>query len=695
MSNPIIPWRLPSMRTPLPVVLAVLLLLPGALAAQYDPPGGDPPDGGGANCTGAHQVHVKDNFFDPASITIQAGETVTWCWDGPSMLHNVVENGGAFRCANGCDHSGGSGAPATSWSFSLQFDQAGTVHYHCEVHGIALMSGQVIVQGGGGGGGGGGTPGNLRLAQSSYTVAETGGQVAIGVVRSGGDDGAVGVQLTTANGSATSGQDFGSTSTTVSFNNNQDGTKTVMVPILNDAAVEGNETFTVRLMGPTGGATLGAPNQATVTITDDDEAPQGPGSLSFGSFAFAGVEGSGDAVLEVVRAGGTSGAVGVHYETSAGSAVAGDDFQTKSGNVQIPAGASRATISIPLSNDGAPEGVESFRVTLSSPTGGASLGAFRTANVLVFDDEESPSALTADEVLCDGFRLAALLDRLAISAPNGAKPPGVNLSFTRLGDFAGVAYTGNGPGTPEHQLAFSTNPEETTFLRNPGRPQLFALSMSRNQTNSDLVPEGDTDELRVFLNPTQTDAPDPLSLLEINDVGDPVSREGGTPSESKPGRGIEDAVRLCHAPLTGRDQHVFRVLSKIARLSADGAAAAGIAIYRGEQASLFRIDAYPLDASGATMGRLALELAVDFGPEDRLDGGTLRVLDRCGPAQSAGCTSVTGFTELQLVPPELPGEFWNDSPWAVSTSGVQGDGQPMSNVDFAALLQGTSWRRPL
>ncbi|HSL83207.1 MAG TPA: hypothetical protein VLF66_10540, partial [Thermoanaerobaculia bacterium] len=154
------------------------------------------------------------------------------------------------------------------------------------------------------------------------------------------------------------------------------------------------------------------------------------------------------------------------------------------------------------------------------------------------------------------------------------------------------------------------------------------------------------------------------------------------------------AIRLCHGKLTTRDQHVFRVLSKIARAAADGAPAVEIAIFRGEGPDTYRLDVYPLGPGGDSLGRLAVELAIDFGPGDRLDGGTLAVLPRCTAAQSAGCTSVNGFTELQLVEPKFSGEFWNDSPFAVSTSGVQGDGQPTSNVDFAALLGDTSWRRP-
>lgn len=657
--------------------------------------GGD--GGGGGDCSGDHVVYARDDFFEPDVITIEVGETVTWCHDG-NNTHNVMEEGGTFRCANGCDGSGGNGNPSTGWSFSITFTDARTVNYICEVHEALGMTGTVIVEGsddGGGGGGGGGSdsPGDLRFATDTYTVDEGTGSVTLAVRRAGGDDGAVGVQVSTSDGSATAGDDYTATTQTLSWPDNDDSNRTVSIPITDDGAAEGPETFTASLSGATGGAGITSPSETTITIQDDDE-EQGPGQLSFGSFAFGGVEG-GAATIEVVRTGGTGGEVSVEYTSTAGSATSEDDYAPRTGTLQYGNGEATGSINVPLESDGTQEPVESFQIRLSNPSGGATLGPIQTATVLVFDGNEQPAALTSDEVTCDAFRLSSFLGRLDVQAPNTSKTSGVNVGFTRLGDFAGLAYTGNGPGTPEHHLAFSTNPEEMPFLRNPARPKLFAISMSRNQTNSDLVPEGSPDELRVFLNPTLADSPDPASLLSVNDIGDPATREGGTPAESKPGRGLADSVRLCHGKFSSRDQHVFQLLTKIARVSADGAETIQLAAFRGEDPDTYRLDVYPLAASGASMGRLAVELEIDFGPGDRLDGGTLRVLGRCGPDQSAHCTSVDGFTELQLVEPQFRGEFWNDSPFAVRTSGTEGDGQPTSTVDFATLLDGTSWRRPL
>ena len=85
---------------------------------------------GGAN--GA-QVVMKDLAFDPATVTIGAGESVTWT-NQDSMNHTVVADNGEFE----------SGGLAGGAAFSFTFDTAGTYAYHCGIH--PSMTGEVIVQ---------------------------------------------------------------------------------------------------------------------------------------------------------------------------------------------------------------------------------------------------------------------------------------------------------------------------------------------------------------------------------------------------------------------------------------------------------------------------------------------------------------------------------------------------------------------
>ena len=129
--------------------------------------------------------------------------------------------------------------------------------------------------------------GTLQFSAATYSVAENGGNATITVTRTGGSAGAVGVSFATSNGTATAGQDYTATSQTVSFGNGDTANKTVSIPILDDTAVEGNETVNLALTAPTGGATLGSPSTAVLTITDNDAAPAGTLQFSAATYSVA------------------------------------------------------------------------------------------------------------------------------------------------------------------------------------------------------------------------------------------------------------------------------------------------------------------------------------------------------------------------------------------------------------------------
>ncbi|MFO0953440.1 MAG: Calx-beta domain-containing protein [Isosphaeraceae bacterium] len=118
--------------------------------------------------------------------------------------------------------------------------------------------------------------GTLQFSASTASVNESAGTVVLTVTRLNGSGGAVSVQFATANGTAVAPGDFAATAGTLSWAAGETGSKTITVPIVNDTLVEGNETFTVALSSPAGGATLGTPASVVVTIVDDDVAPPPP-----------------------------------------------------------------------------------------------------------------------------------------------------------------------------------------------------------------------------------------------------------------------------------------------------------------------------------------------------------------------------------------------------------------------------------
>jgi plastocyanin len=78
------------------------------------------------------QIVVKDFMFQPMSLQVKAGATVTWL-NKDEEPHTVTSDTGLFR----------SGAIDTNERFSFKFDTAGTYHFTCSIH--PRMVGTILV----------------------------------------------------------------------------------------------------------------------------------------------------------------------------------------------------------------------------------------------------------------------------------------------------------------------------------------------------------------------------------------------------------------------------------------------------------------------------------------------------------------------------------------------------------------------
>ncbi len=127
-------------------------------------PGSAPPQAMPSNVTGgqpgpttatATTVTAQDDAFEPKTLAIQPGATVTWVNRG-QHVHTVTFDVGRD-----------SGDLPPGGSFSATFPYAGTYHYHCRHH--KDMTGTVVV------GHGSGTGGTDRTGTSGSTPGATGG----------------------------------------------------------------------------------------------------------------------------------------------------------------------------------------------------------------------------------------------------------------------------------------------------------------------------------------------------------------------------------------------------------------------------------------------------------------------------------------------------------------------------------------
>lgn len=137
----------------------------------------------------------------------------------------------------------------------------GQVHYHAIWRDEALDYG------------GDGTlafEGTITFAETSYTVFESAGVATIQVERSGGTTGAVSVAYAVAGGTATAGTDFEPVSGVLNWADGESGSRSFQIPITDDGVAEGAETVVFTLSGAAGGAALGNPASAMLTIRDDD-----------------------------------------------------------------------------------------------------------------------------------------------------------------------------------------------------------------------------------------------------------------------------------------------------------------------------------------------------------------------------------------------------------------------------------------
>ncbi|MCW9679746.1 VWD domain-containing protein [Dolichospermum planctonicum UHCC 0167] len=114
------------------------------------------------------------------------------------------------------------------------------------------------------------TPGILSFSSPQFTLREDGTPIAaVTVIRNFGGEGAISATINFKDGTAKAPSDYNNTAITVNF---ADGeiSKTVTIPIINDTIAELDETLQLILTNPTGGATIGQQNSASLTIIDND-----------------------------------------------------------------------------------------------------------------------------------------------------------------------------------------------------------------------------------------------------------------------------------------------------------------------------------------------------------------------------------------------------------------------------------------
>ena len=83
----------------------------------------------------AVQVNIFNYKFDPETVTVPVGTTVTWT-NKDEIPHTVASSDKSFQGSSGLD---------TGDSYSYTFSKPGTYSYYCTLH--PFMKGKVVVTG--------------------------------------------------------------------------------------------------------------------------------------------------------------------------------------------------------------------------------------------------------------------------------------------------------------------------------------------------------------------------------------------------------------------------------------------------------------------------------------------------------------------------------------------------------------------
>jgi len=106
----------------MPVMIAMLLMFAVARSVAAN---GEP--------SAANVVKIDNFVFEPQTITVPVGGTVTWT-NSDDIPHTAVSTDGVFK----------SKVMDTDEKFSYTFTKAGTYSYYCSIH--PKMTGKVVVQ---------------------------------------------------------------------------------------------------------------------------------------------------------------------------------------------------------------------------------------------------------------------------------------------------------------------------------------------------------------------------------------------------------------------------------------------------------------------------------------------------------------------------------------------------------------------
>jgi alpha-tubulin suppressor-like RCC1 family protein len=250
------------------------------------------------------------------------------------------------------------------------------------------------------------------------------------------------VSYTTVAGTAAANTDYTTTAGQLTFAVGE-FEKFISVPVLGDAVSEPNETLTLALSSPNGAAFSPGADSAIGTILNDDLS-----TISVTDYSI--VEGTtgtpSTLAFTVILSATSTSTVTVDYATSDGTATAGSDYTSTSGQLSFPPGYVSLVVQVPVTQDAVIEPNETVLLNLSNAVGAT-----------IFDNQ-GVGTIQADDGL-----LVSVGDKTTTEGNLGFTPVAFTVSLSAAPTSAVSVDWATGDGTATAPLDYTAASGTLTF----------------------------------------------------------------------------------------------------------------------------------------------------------------------------------------------------------------------------------------
>ena len=240
-----------------------------------------------------------------------------------------------------------------------------------------------------------GGSGAFEFTSANYQADENSSNAIITIIRTGGTSGTnsngsgdILVPVFTSNGTAQAGTNYIAVTNNLDFPEGE-VLRSFAVPLIDDMVITPNLTVNLAV-NPVPPAEFGDQPTALLTIINDDS------EVNFSSATYSAPKNAvnGAATVNIVRTGSTQGTAMVYFTTTAGgTAIIGTDYYPTNEAVIFNPGVSNVAVTIPIINNGVPEGNQTVTMNLSSPAG-TLLYSPSNAVLTIIDTANAPGQLS-------------------------------------------------------------------------------------------------------------------------------------------------------------------------------------------------------------------------------------------------------------------------------------------------------------